>query len=326
VFVRLSRQQSPLSVLIIILLGVVLWLPGFFIPQFVPKEVAMPIWQLVSPFAQDYPVLSRIFGLVLLLAEAFIFNLILQQHQLLNKKSWLPALLFVVLGSCTPELLQLTPELLALLLLLPVMYLLLQTYRMEKAYGHAFNIGVLIALASLIHLPSIVFLVFALVALTIFRPFIWREWLILLFGLLIPYIYVSAWFFWKDQLSAFYQNQLIEPILQRDFFLKLPAIDYALTLVLGILLLAATGRFITGSGTATLKTRKGISMMIWFLVIALPAVLLAQHFGVMVFLFTLPPLAFLIANYFLQAQRIWLAELLFALLLLGILMGYKIYM
>lgn len=325
VFIRLARQQSPIAIPIIIGLGILLWLPGFFVTQFSTSEVRMPIWAVLEKFICSVPVLSRIIALLLLFGEAFLLNFIIHKHQLLSRKSWLPALMVVILGSCTPELLQLTPELVALLMLLPAVFILLQTYRLETAYSHVFNAGVLIALASLVYLPAIAFLIFAFVALIIFRPFIWREWLILFFGFLLPYVYISAWFYWKDGLVEFYQTHIFQPILNRNFFLKLPAINYALTAILGLLLLAAMGRFIAGSGTATLKTKKGVSLMLWFLFTSVITMLLAQNFDVMVFLFAMPPLAFFTANYFLQAQRIWIAELLFALLLLGILIGYKAY-
>lgn len=283
----------------------------------------MPLFGLLEPFLIGWPRLAQLVAFLLLLGVAFLLNYMVHQHQLLAKKSWLPALLVVVLGSCTPDLLQLSPQLIALVFLLPAVHILADTYRMTAAYRQVFNVGVLIALASLVYLPAAVFLVFVFFALVNLRPFIWREWIILLFGFLLPYVYVTAWYYWHDQVAELYSSRILEPVLQRDFFLKLPVFNYGLAGIIGLLLLAAMGRFVAGSGTATLKTKKGVSLMNWLLFFALMSVLPAQHFGAGVFLLTLPSLAFLTANYFLLARRVWLAELLFALLLLAIVLGYK---
>ncbi|MGL5890649.1 MAG: hypothetical protein ACRC3B_12225, partial [Bacteroidia bacterium] len=254
---------------------------------------------------------------------AFLLNYIVHQHQLLAKKSWLPALLTVVLGSSTGDLLQLTAPLLALLPLLLTLHLLAGTYRMDKAFGAVFNAGLLISVAGLIYLPATVFLLLAFAALVLLRPFIWREWIILLFGFALPWIYAAAWFYWTDGLQGFFVQTVLEPVRHRDFFLKLPAEAYPLAAITALLLLSAMARFISGSGTATLKTKKGIALMNWFLFAGLLSMLPAQSFTASVALFALPPLAFVTANYFLLARRVWLAELLFGLLLLAVLIGYK---
>ena len=322
-FIRIARQNTPPAIALIVLAGVLLWVPALYIVPAQVRAVHMPLFGFVNEFIAAFPRLSQVAGLVLLLGEAFLLNYIIQQHQLLTKKSWLPALLTVVLGSSTGDLLQLSAPLLALLPLLLALHLLAGTYRMDTAFGSVFNSGVLISVAGLIYLPAAVFLLFAFAALVLLRPFIWREWIILLFGFLLPWIYTSAWFYWNDGLQTFYTQTVLEPIRHRDFFLKLPVEAYPLAAITALLLLTAMTRFISGSGTATLKTKKGITLMNWFLFAGLLALLPAQGFSASVVLFALPPLAFVTANYFLLARRVWMAELLFGLLLLAVLVGYK---
>jgi hypothetical protein len=322
-FIRLARQNTPPAIVLIVAVGVLLWAPALFLPAETMRGVQMPLFGFAAGFVAGFPMLSKLAALLLLLGEAFLLNYIVQQHQLLTKKSWLPALLTVVLGSATGDLLQLSAPLLALLPLLLALHILAGTYRMDTAFSQVFNSGVLISLAALIYLPSLVFILFAIAALALIRPFIWREWIILLFGFLLPWIYVSAWYYWHDSLDLFYNDLVLQPVLQRDFFLKLPPEAYPLTGIVALLLLTAIGRFISGSGAATMKTRKGISLMNWFLFAGLLALLPAQHFGAASLLPLLPPLAFVTANYFLLARRLWMAELLFGMLILAVVIGYK---
>lgn len=320
--IQTVRAHQPVSLILIPLLGALLWLPGILHPVEPAPIVYMPFYVPVDGFLRLHPLFSVISGLILSITEAFLLNYVIYQHQVLTKKSWLPALIFVVLSACTPGLLWLHPQLIAGLFLLGMLHLLLGTYRMDKSFGAVFNAGFLLGMATMFYLPSIVFLLFAIIVLILLRPFIWREWIIFIIGLMIPWLYAGVWFFWNDQLKEITGRVLLEPIRHRDFFLKLPYEYYALTAVTGFLLLVAAGRFVAGAGTSTLKTKKGVSVMVWFLVFSLLAIIPAQNFAVAGFLFVLFPVALFVSNYFLQARRLWLAETIFILLLLSIGLSY----
>jgi hypothetical protein len=115
---------------------------------------------------------------------------------------------------------------------------------------------------------------------------------------------------------------IMDPLLHRDFFFKYPVEYYAPGIMCALLLLVAAGRFVAGSGTSTLKTKKGVTVMIWFLVFAALAALPAQNNAVSVFLFTIYPISLFISNYFLVARRLWLAELIYIFLLMSIAAAY----
>ncbi|MGL4597769.1 MAG: DUF6427 family protein [Bacteroidia bacterium] len=321
-FIGPARQHQPYSIIFIILLGIGLWLPGFWVLPDVMTQVHMPLYAPIHAFGLNFPVWSRILALLLVLGEAFLIYRLIAQHQMLTKKSWLPALLFVVLTACTPQQLRLNAPLLANLFLLGAVHLINQSYRMDKAFGLVFNAGLLVGLGALIHFPLLIFVFFIFAAIIILRPFVWREWIILFLGVAVPFVYSAVYFFWNDSLRGISQQFIIQPLLNRDFFLKLPVHFYPLTFVLAVVLLAAAGRFITGAGTTTLKTKKGVSVMLWLLLFAILAVLLAQDYDITGFIYAAVPLSMFISNYFLLARRLWLAEVLFLMLLGGIVCGY----
>ncbi len=284
----------------------------------------MPLYDGIDSFLRNSPRSSVIFGFLLTIGEAFLLNYIIYQHHILTKKSWLPALIFVVLASCTPGLLWLTAPLMAGLFLLVALHLLLGIYRTDKAFGQVFNIGVLIGIAGLIYLPSIIFLLFAIVSIILLRPFIWREWIIIILGSTVAPIYAGVYYFWHDKLSFVTDELILNPIRHRDFFLKLPVEYYFLTGITLLMLFVSAGRFLSGAGTSTLKTKKGISVMIWFLVFSLLAILPAQNFAVAGITFAIYPIALFASNYFLVARRLWIAEAIFLLLILSIVVSYAI--
>ncbi len=323
-FINTVRSHQPISMVLIPLLGIFLWLPGLIHPSIPAQTVAMPFYASLDIFLRGHPFFSVFMGFLVSFAEAFLLNFIIYQHHILIKRSWLPALMFVVLSACTPGLLWLNPQLIAGLFLLGALHFLLGTYRMDKAFGSVFNAGILIGFATLFYLPSIVFLLFALVTIILLRPFIWREWVIMFLGSTVAPIYAGVYFFWHDQLHYITHEIILNPILHRDFFLKLPVEYYFLTAMTGLLLFVSAGRFLSGAGTSTLKSKKGIAVMIWFLVFSLLAVLPAQNNAVAGIIFAIYPLSLFTSNYFLVARRIWLAESIFILLILSIAVSYAI--
>jgi hypothetical protein len=320
--IRTVRENNPIAILLIILIGGLLWLPGLLEPSAPAALVYTPLYAPVDFFLRSHPLISVICGFILSLTEAFLLNYIIYEHHLLTKKSWLPALIFAILSACTPGLLWLHPQAIAGLFLLGTLHLLLGTYRSDKAFGAVFNAGFLLGLASLFYVPSIVFLVFAITVIILLRPFIWREWIIFFFGVCVPLIYSFVYFFWNDRLQEVTRNVVTDPVVHRDFFLKLAPAYYALTFVVLFLVTISMGRFIAGAGTSTLKTKKGVSVMVWFLVFAIISILPAQNYAVAGFLFSLFPLSLFISKYFLTARRGWIAEVIFVLLLASIFLSY----
>lgn len=316
------RQNSPLSLVIIPIVAIVLWIPAFIHPQAPPSVVEMPLYSFADAFFRAHPVIAIVISLLLLITEAFFLNLVLQQHQVIVKKNWITALLVVVFGSCAPGLLWPSPQQFCGLLLLLMLHVLLGTYRQDKSFAAVFNSGLLLGLSAQIYLPSLTFFLFALIAVIMLRPFIWREWVILIIGVSIPFIYGGVYYFWNDSWREITNTVIINPIAHRSFFLKLDESDYFLAGVTLLVLLVSAARLVTGSQASTLKTKKGVSVMIWFTIIAVAAILPAQNFGVGTFRFVIYPFAFFASNYFLNARRKWLAETIFTMLLAGIAISY----
>jgi hypothetical protein len=322
VIINPVRSNSPVSLILIPVLGLILWLPAFMHPGQTIAEPHMPLYDGLNEFFLGYPLAGAICGFLILLCEAFLFNFLLQQHQVIAKKNWLPALLTIVFGSCTPGLLWILPEQIAGLFLLSALYLLLGIYRQDKASGAIFNAGALLGIASLFYFPTIMFFLFCFITVIMLRPFVWREWVMLLIGFLLPFVYSGMWFFWHDDLEPSAKRYLIDPILDRSFFLKLDSSDYFLTAVTLLLVIVAAGRLLSSSLTSALKTKKGIGVMIWFMIFAALTLLPAPNFASGTFRFLVYPLAFLSSGYFLAARRMWIAETVFTLLLIGIAVSY----
>lgn len=325
-FIRTARTQQPISLILIPLLGIILWLPGFLNPSPPTIQALMPFYAPVDAFCRLHPFFSVFMGFVFSLGTAFVLNFIIHQHQILTKKSWLPALLFLVLSSSTKGFLWLNPELIAGIFILLSLHFLLETYRMDNAIIFIFNAGFFIGLATLFYFPSIVFVLFSIISIILLRPFTFREWMIMLLGSTIVPIYVCVYYFWHNQLYIKWQELVVIPILNRAFFINIPQEFYCIVAAMAFLFLVSALKFLTGADSSALKTKTGISVMIWFLVFAILGLLVAQNLSVAGTILAFFPISIFCGNYFLQARRAWLSEFIFLTLLLSIGCTYAIHL
>lgn len=325
-FIRTARTQQPISLILIPLLGIILWLPGFLNPSPPAMQALMPFYAPIDTFCRLHPFFSVFMGFIFSLGTAFVLNFIMHQHQILIKKSWLPALLFLVLSSSTKGFLWLNPQLIAGIFILLSLYFLLETYRMDNAIILIFNAGFFIGMATLFYFPSIVFILFSIIAIILLRPFTFRDWLIMLLGSTIMPIYVCVYYFWHNQLYIKWQELVVIPIINRAFFINIQQEFYCIVAVMAFLFLVSAFKFLTGADSSALKTKMGISVMIWFLVFAILGLLVAQNLSVAGTIFAFFPISIFCGNYFLQARRAWLSESIFLTLLLSIGCTYAIHL
>ena len=145
--------------------------------------------------------LAAIGGMILILLGGFLLNLMLSNVGLVSKNSLLPTLLYCIFMSATAT--TLTPALVANLIIVAILHLLLLrgtslTITTDKIFGST----ALISIASMIYLPMLTFLITYILICINYRLYRWREWMVLILGLLAPYILVWSYLFLTGGLKA----------------------------------------------------------------------------------------------------------------------------
>src|SRR5690606_9007190 len=75
--------------------------------------------------------------------------------------------------------------------------------------GIMFDLGLLVALGSLIYFPFICMLILIWASLIIYRSFAWREWITPLLGVIIVYFLLAVVYYWTERMDEFYR--IFEP-------------------------------------------------------------------------------------------------------------------
>jgi hypothetical protein len=319
--IKFFRTSQPAALFAIPLLTGILWIEVFFRTSSVPVNYAMPLYQLVWNLFNNAPrVVIYLLGVLLVSFQALYLNHIITKHEVLYKKSLLPAFMYVILMSLFPQFLSIHPMLFANTLLLVVIDRGFGLYKTNSPLPLVFDLGLFISITSLFYFPSIItFLGFG-ISLLFLRPFAWREWITGLIGFLLPYFYASLYFFWNDQLQDFWFGKFFTNFAGSNglsFSMNTPVVLTALILVVFFLLSIYTlqSHFYKN----VIKTRIYQQAMFIFLIIGSMSLLLAREIPLYHFTIVAIPMATFIAYYFIAVKKIWLVETLF-ILLAGVLM------
>ena len=318
---RFFKTNQPAAAFAIPLVVLVLWLPGFFHPALSEVADGMPVYHWLLKLVRPLPdAVIKFLCIVMVSGQAIFIHRIVVRHEVLFKNSYLPSLMFAVIASCLPEFQQFSPVLVVNLIMLVVMNKSFALFKEAFPVSRIFDCGFLVALASLIYLPAVFFFLLFLIGLLVLRPFHWREWAVAFIGFVLPYFFISVYFFWADELKQFYAWLFTNHINHRLFY----EIQFTSTLTLlmailaGILVLSLF-KLRDNFYKNAIKTRIVEQVIIIYLIIAtlsalLQPVITLQQFELLAF-----PLCIFFAYFFLSVKRwLWMYEALFLLLLVVI--------
>ena len=173
--------------------------------------------------------LSIIFGGIFVLANALLINWIFNTNQFFEKNTYMPALLYVVLMSFYHSFYCIDGLLIAhtfLILFLAQMYKLVHNQDGRKV---VFNGALLAGIALTFHPPMLVFVPLFALMILIIHPFVFREMLLFLTGLLIPLIYAVLFYIYSGHTLDFqlikqapnYEKKQLDFVVSASLFLLL---------------------------------------------------------------------------------------------------------
>jgi len=154
---------------------------------------------------------------LLVFVQAVYIAILTIKHRLGSEVSLFAGAFYVILASALPSFCHLTPGLMAVTFFIIALDEVLLTFRKKGAASRIFNVGFWLAIGSLFAPSYGMLLLFGLVALIVLRSFRFREFLMFIIGAGTPYILLSTYFFWYDQLGGFWQSSVWAQLAWLDF-------------------------------------------------------------------------------------------------------------
>lgn len=315
------RRYTPLNILflsavgLVLCLGVFLHLPDNLMPVLFEPAISNFTGKLLPENLS--PEANVFITLVLTIIQALLLNAIVNKFNLVGRSSFLPALMYVTLASLMLPFLVLSPILICNFLTIWMADKLLSIYRRTEIKPLMFDLGMIVALGSLVYFPFIVMLLLLWCSLLIFRPFNWREWVAIPIGFAAVYFLLGVIYLWFDRMDAFYSIWL--PLTYPfPTSLRIDVYDYLVLLPLIAILVLFVITLRKNMLKSVVHIRKSFQLLFCMFALAAISFYLNADWSVNHFLLAAPPVSIYLTYYFSYASKRWFYESMFALLLLTI--------
>lgn len=314
------RKFSPINIAYLSILGILFCASSLIRPPETSETLLAEV-SLLMPLGmksiQLSPALNVLLTLVLTMIQALYLNKVMNKYYFTGRPNFLVALIYVTFASLITPFLVLTPGLICNFLVIWMLDKLIGIHTRERAVAPLFDLGMIIALGSLIYFPFLGNLLVIWVALLLFRPFQWREWVAPLLGVFTVYFLLWVLYFWRDQADQFwlvwlpYLNWTIPPFSSdyREYLIGIPIL---------ILLILSLNSFRQHLLKRVVLIRKIVQLLMVLFLVSLLGIVVDPDRRTADLLSLVPALAIYAAFYFNYGQKRWLYESWYLILVLSI--------
>ena len=266
------------------------------------------VWDDLAPLSAGvYWILDSIFGrsarahhilsLCVVIIQSYLFNQFLLKNKAYNRNTYVPALIYMVLMNCFFDFNLLSPVLMSLTFLLLSLNNIFKRIDKQTKDEFFLNTGIFLGLATLFYLPSLFFLPALMLSLLLFTASIFRRYMLLLYGFMIPVGSCWAYYYWNGA-SFEFASFFIGSIGGKD-----PSgfMDINSVLLIGsvpaLFTLLALWKIIRGR--YVIYQVRFQYVMFFIMLSGLLAVMISDPIAPNQAMILVPPLAFFISHYFL---------------------------
>jgi hypothetical protein len=259
-----------------------------------------------------------VLSISLVFLQAMLINWFVNNIKLFPKASYVPGLLYLLCASLFREYLFFTPVLIVNTFIVLIVIQMFSIYKKNNCYREIFDVGFLIGVCALIYFPSVSLLLLFLVALSILRPFIWREWVIGVIGVFVPFYLSGTAYFLNNKLPNFFLATFESVYAEFNVAIQsgpeLVWIGSQVIIMLGASIYILQNNFMK----SPIQFRKFLTLMLWGIVILAFSSLFLNNLTLNHFLILSAPLSIILSYFFLSFKKWYVPETFFWALLLSI--------
>ena len=309
--IRFFKTLQPATLVIVPVIILLFWIRIIFQADPVSDSKILPLWQALSAMLMILPSWINfilLFGLIS--GEAIYLNLMLNRHEVLYKNTFIPALVFSILVSCMPGLMQFHPVHFINIILLLIIDRAFALFKNEFPVSALFDCGFLAGIAALIYFPAIILIPLLLTTLLVLRSFSIKEWMITFIGIILPYFFVSVYMFWNHNIVGFWKKYI-------DSFSKLNSqIDFENNLKVNVLaayiliiLFFSLLKLRINFRKNVIRTRNNQFIFFILLIFSVGWLMLAEKIEIVHFAFLVIPVTVFCSYLFVSAKKkVWVYE------------------
>jgi hypothetical protein len=319
--INFFNALNPLNILWLIIILLALR-AGYLIhgPGKIEFAFARPFARLLLlPSSQNEisPGLNILLAGIIVFVQALLLNHLVNHFNLLGKPTFLPALMYITVSGLFMPFLVLSPPLLCNFLVIWMLFKLFSFYKSNDAKSVAYDLGMIVAVGTIIYLPFIYLFLVIWIALMLFKPFNWREGIAGIIGYITIFFFLAVYYYLNDSLGQFYN--IWKPLATKfPDSITINYYNYLVLIPVIVILVLCFVKLQQNFFKSYVQVRKSFQLLFIIFLIACLSFYIKDAFHLNHFLLCAVPAAVFFSYYFLYAKRKWFYETLFALLVISI--------
>lgn len=268
----------------------------------------------INPASTAYNVLL---ASICVFVQALLLNHLVNHYNLLGKPTFLPALMYITVSGLFTSFLVLSPPLLCNFLLIWMLFKLFSFYKSQDAKSSAYDLGMMVAVGSVIYLPFIYLFLALWIAMILFRPLNWREIVACILGYVTIFFFLAVYYYLYDDLNRFYYIWLPLGTKFPDS-INIHYLSYLVLIPVIVILALCFVKLQQNFFKSYVQVRKSFQLLFIIFLIAGLSFYVKTPFSLSHFILCAVPCAVFFSYYFLYAKSKWFYESLYLLLLISI--------
>jgi hypothetical protein len=319
--IRFFRGSGIGPFLMVILFAVALWIEYFLTPPQMLYPLAdkpMPLWGLVLNAFEGLPLLAVIFSFSLMLVVSIVMVRFNTSIFFINRRTYFPALFYILLFSTFPGEMVLNPVLPAALLIVIALWRMLSAYRLNGMVLNFFDAALLVSSAGMFYAGSLWFFLIVVVGVLMLRTSDIREVSMAFVGVLLPWILLFAvWYLTGRNITD------LSEIIRHNLFDEMPSVYWSRTLiilliVIGLNFLPALFALFREMPTKKIRSRKTFELFLWMLAVCAAIYVFVPAVSIELGVLAAIPLSYIMAGYCTFTRRLATTEILLWLMIVMI--------
>lgn len=272
---------------------------------------------LVDTLLGRSKIVYELLGRALIIFQIIYWGSILGRYRMYEENTYMPAVIMLVLFHSSFDFLSLSPNLLgSTFLILALGLLFSQTVLQQETNESSLLIGIYGGIAAGFYPNYVLFLPYMMVAGIAISGFSFRQLLLSLLGYFLPILLIVVYYFWNDGLMAAYH---VWPLIFESEIYLIQSYESWMPLVALPIIMGAIGyiaSMVVRSSTVNQQKQRQL-MVIWivFLVVEVFFVKIQAAYQLIIFI---PPLTYLITQFFMSVGKGIIAKICLTLLVLGL--------
>ncbi len=303
---RLFKGTSPGVILLIAITFVIVWISPFINPssfQDYYSDSYMPLYGILIGFLGSGSIPSTILSLSIVVLLLFLLTNFNTTIFFINERTFLPAILYILVAVIFPEYQMLNPVLPASLFFMFALKRIMDGYQKQGVAYNFFDAGILISTGSLFYANLIWFGLIIFIGIILMRTISFNEIALTFLGLMTPYLITFGIYYVlgndPDSLITIIYNSLFTSVQSYSF----PRLTIVTLIFDAIMVLISIGYIIMLHNTKKIKSRKTFSILIWIFAISVAVYFTVPSVSVEMIWLTGIPVSYFLTHQFIYIKK-----------------------